>query len=238
MITRARSKQLEQQERDEKEKEVADGAQPKPADLGTEPITTSDIEEDGILGSSFDPDLFQAVKTRKGMTRSEKRTQRREFYEQKKKHHLDMGTEELKQLQQSDPSLASIREANHGEAEPNKTGILEEDGLLYRQWVPHGRETTGTIYRKAAADRARESGGQETQLKPGKTKIRCYNCHELGHIAAACPSKPAMYTEVVYMNDQNKTSSQEEDRFKKAGTVDGRRVTDILLDTGGARTGN
>ena len=146
MITRARSKQLEQQERDEKEKEVADGAQPKPADLGTEPITTSDIEEDGILGSSFDPDLFQAVKTRKGMTRSEKRTQRREFYEQKKKHHLDMGTEELKQLQQSDPSLASIREANHGEAEPNKTGILEEDGLLYRQWVPHGRETTGTIY--------------------------------------------------------------------------------------------
>ena len=39
--------------------------------------------------------------------------------------------------------------------------------------------------RKAAADRARESGGRETQPKPGKTKIRCYNCHELGHIAAA-----------------------------------------------------
>ena len=37
------------------------------------------------------------------------------------------------------------------------------------------------------------------------------------------------------MNDQDKTPFQDEDRFKKARTVDGRRVIDILLDTVGAR---
>lgn len=44
------------------------------------------------------------------------------------------------------------------------------------------------------------------------------------------------YTEVVYINDQDETPSQDGDRFKRAVTVDGRRVTVILLETGSART--
>ena len=65
VITRARSKQLERQERDEKEKEVADGAQPKPADptttVPTIGVETSTRDSDGWTSGPKEDDRPSAT---------------------------------------------------------------------------------------------------------------------------------------------------------------------------------
>ena len=70
---------------------------------------------------------------------------------------------------------------------------------------------------------------------------RCFNYHQLGHIAAKCPSSAAMFCcgsdcrkqpagggECVY---QSKCLG-----ISYAGTVEGTAVSDIMLDTGATRT--
>ena len=91
--------------------------------------------------------------------------------------------------------------------------------------------------RKAIADKANESGASKPKTE--KSKIRCYNCQEMGHIAAKCPSKPALFTEVgeiVYMNGDVEASQPVDPRITRSGTIEGKTVEDIVLDTGCART--
>lgn len=88
----------------------------------------------GIPGCEFDPDLFLEGNNRPRMTRREKRDQRKEFAIGMAAHSLDMTTDDLRRLQQGDPTLSGLRSAAQGQPQ---TCVYEENGLLYRQWVPH-----------------------------------------------------------------------------------------------------
>ena len=93
--------------------------------------------------------------------------------------------------------------------------------------------------RKAEADRA-SAKGKEEGVKPevarpkfDRSRWRCFNCQGLGHIANDCPHNKVQingFSEVVYMNEDI------DPRITRAGTVEGKTVERIILDTGCART--
>ena len=65
----------------------------------------------------------------------------------------------------------------------------------------------------------------------------------MGHIAAKCPSKPALFTEVftevdeiMYMNGDVEASQTVDPRITRSGTIEGKTVEDIVLETGCAQT--
>ena len=114
------------------------------------------------------------------------------------------------------------------------------------------------VCRKAAADRLHSTevgsttnkstsalgGGSRQPVKPRQERgmLRCYNCQDLGHIVANCPSKPGLYTdshcpgkvlEGTRKVIQPKQSM--ESGVARCGEIEGVPVKDIILDTGSAR---
>ena len=56
------------------------------------------------------------------------------------RHELDITSEELKVLQATDPSLGDVRSAVKMQESAEGVGFYYKDGLLFRRWVPHGRD--------------------------------------------------------------------------------------------------
>ena len=92
------------------------------------------------------------------------------------------------------------------------------------------------------------SHGQiDTQEECGKAEQsrgrgpRCFNCHQLGHIAAKCPSSVAMFCRSIDRRKQpvgggGRVYQSKCPGISRAGTVEGTAVSDIMLDTGATRT--
>ena len=76
--------------------------------------------------------------------------------------------------------------------------------------------------------RSSKSNGEQSHDKKGVKKrfgaIKCFNCGERGHMAIQCPSN-ALYCE-----------SWSGVTAHRSGTVEGMRVSDIVLDTGCSQT--
>jgi transposase InsO family protein len=67
--------------------------------------------------------------------------------------------------------------------------------------------------------------------------LRCYNCNGRGHIAAKCPSKPALFCRRRGGTQQQKSKGEASVQgVYWRGTVGGTLVEDILLDTDSAKT--
>ncbi len=80
------------------------------------------------------------------------------------------------------------------------------------------------------------TGGKELQPAVTNTRreVKCYNCGQKGHISKQCPSNAALLCQA------DGTSRQRQQRagtgVMRAGSVEGRSVADILLDTGCSQT--
>ena len=70
------------------------------------------------------------------LTRSQKRAQKKQHQQEVRAGVLDISAEELQMLQKEDPSLANLKV---GAGELQETHYYLSDGLLYRQWIPRGR---------------------------------------------------------------------------------------------------
>ena len=55
------------------------------------------------------------------------------------KHALDVSAEEMRTLQSTDTTLDAVREAAEGKHYSAGVGFFKRDGLLYRKWIPLGR---------------------------------------------------------------------------------------------------
>ena len=97
-------------------------------------------------------------------------------------------------------------------------------------------------YRKAKSDQVKEADKEKPNTdgekpKSDKSKIKCYNCKEMGHFASNCPSKPVLFSAVNHKKKQKATWPAYilEAGVSKIGKVEGKSV-EIVLDTDCART--
>ena len=128
------------------QQEAAEEAQQavKERDCGVQPTLLekvgTEVEEESV-GSEFDDDLFGDVGRRKPyLTRKQKREERvRHGLVRAKDQPEAKGTVsmvdgvELRELQQSDDTLAVVRAGAEGRTESGNTGLFEQDGLINRR---------------------------------------------------------------------------------------------------------
>lgn len=53
---------------------------------------------------------------------------------------LNISVEGMKTLQENDPTLKEVRRSVEAQESKYGVGFFKKDGLLYRRWIPKGRE--------------------------------------------------------------------------------------------------
>jgi predicted aspartyl protease len=132
-----------------------------------------------------------------------------------------------------------------------EAGQLVDEYFLWRKQAPsennkparceycgkRGHEASECRKAKAEQDRANTKGKpdgvkpESTRPKIDRSRWKCFRCQKLGHIAEDCPRNDVHF---VYMNELEEGPT--DPRITRAGTVEGRAVERIILDTGCART--
>ncbi|XP_064399260.1 uncharacterized protein LOC135345747 [Halichondria panicea] len=89
----------------------------------------------------LEDELFIPSRNRETLTRKEKRQQRAKHFEkcknmQSELHPLDISLSKFKELQQKDDTLKQCVEAAEGSPSTAGVGFYQNDGLLYRRWIP------------------------------------------------------------------------------------------------------
>ena len=98
---------------------------------------------------SLDDELFEGGKEKRKKTRSEKREENFRREEQKMLDNqenagLNISAEEMKHLQESDPTLEEVRKTVETKESTVGVGLFKKNGLLYRRWLPKNRD--GEMY--------------------------------------------------------------------------------------------
>ena len=130
VVTRAQARRQLEEEILRCGKEIQSGAKStKTAELEDQPEGASALEE----------------ASEKGLSKKQKREPRKQMHTSKVPENgatptLDFSAGELQKMQQADPSLEKIQEAARGVPNSAGGGFFERNGLLYRRWVPPGRE--------------------------------------------------------------------------------------------------
>ena len=114
--------------------------------------TEKEHAEVTLENSTLDDSLFSGGRLRTKLTRSQIRSQKDQHRQALKAGALDLSSEELQKLQKEDPSLANLRTGT-GKTETN---FYHSEGLLFRQWIPRGRNAgpacaTHTVLESSAA---------------------------------------------------------------------------------------
>ena len=150
VTTRAEAKRQGQEKQQKRREEEIFGEHPRLLDVE---VHTSPM--DGL--ENLDDELFGVSKAKLKKSKKEKRAEKQkrkelEIVEEQTddeegkekddsivRHKLDISSEELKVFQATDPSLRSARIAVKTQESMEGTGFFSRDGLLYRRWLPPGR---------------------------------------------------------------------------------------------------
>ena len=73
------------------------------------------------------------------------------------------------------------------------------------------------------------------QERQEREVLRCFNCGKRGHVAMRCPDR-ALFCGDGSRSGLGRGVGRQELGISRRGVVEGRYVTDILLDTGCSRT--
>ena len=99
-----------------------------------------------------------------------------------------------------------------------------------------GADASGADASGADASGKKSPAGVEHQKTAGGLQnMKCYNCQQKGHLAAKCPNR-AMYCEQSLGQAEAQKGEKMECPMVCRGSVEGKQVEDILLDTGCSRT--
>ena len=168
VITRAQSKQRREEERTQQQRELASGVRATPLTEENErdPEGGETVPQDTLLEqereqdlskkpymSELDDDMFLSFQEKERLTRSQKQEAKKQYARETEpetdkelgRHALDMSSEELAELQQSDDSLIAVRKASEGKPNTAGGGFFKRDGLIYRQWTPPGHDSETAV---------------------------------------------------------------------------------------------
>ena len=154
VTTRAAGARRTQEEGERQRREAESGGRPRPLEeLGERPQQVDQTEQEmGDWMADLDEDLFGVPREKQRKTRGERRIERRRHQmetaaeEQGTEttpvptHALDVGKDELKKQQDTDETLAGVREAADGQPSTAGVGFFRKEGLVYRRWTPPGRD--------------------------------------------------------------------------------------------------
>ena len=86
-------------------------------------------------------EIFAQSRENKKFTRREKRENpllynQEQVTSEPPRHIFDTTMDQFRSLQESDPTLETIREAAKGHPSTAGVGFFEKEGLIYRRWIP------------------------------------------------------------------------------------------------------
>ena len=123
--------------------------------------------------------------------------------------------------------LEATKEGEKKQSTPKRCGYCSRTGHWAKECRAMAKSTT-----QEECGKAEQSLGKEP---------RCFNCHQLGHIAVKCPSSTAMF---CCGSDRRKQPvggggwvyQSKCPGISRAGTVEDTAISDIMLDTGVTQT--
>ena len=143
VTTRARARQQLEEEILRREKEVRTGAKPNPA---------VDSERAGSEqeGSS---EVFPTL------SKEQRRAIRQQYHTtpESTPDILDITADELREIQNKDPTLTKVREAADGKLSAAGVGFFKREGIIYRKWIPPGRGDEAAIEQLVLPTRCRQT---------------------------------------------------------------------------------
>ena len=134
----------------------------KEHECGTKPHTLVKVsEESENIGGEFDDELFSLSQVKACKTRREKRQSRREHWEAARQQSVlesvTVSAEKLRELQENDTTLLKVRQSAYSNVNPSVDNPFHwQDGLLYRQWQPHGQDTEQVVSQLVLPKQCRE----------------------------------------------------------------------------------
>ena len=100
----------------------------------------------------------------------------------------------------------------------------------------HGKESFG----RPKSEQWKQNSGKYERPKRDLKDIECFNCHEHGHYSSNCPHNAMFCTERRFDGTGQSSLMKKQAVVRpgvvKQGTVEGKAVSNILLDTGCSRT--
>ena len=119
--------------------------------------SSAEVITEEVWMNELDEDLFQKGRDKVKQSRSEKRAEKRRREQlqlseppievvdlrvsmETDRHDVDISSTMLKELQATDPTLKKIRESVSVRESEFGVGFYFRDGLIYRRWIPAGRE--------------------------------------------------------------------------------------------------
>ena len=175
VVTRARSKKLQEQEQERLDKEEQSGVQPHhladeeedtiviaPTEEYVEVEDEAETREEPYVEewmSSINDELFaEAGSSRERLTRSQKRENKRKHSQKESTQQgttdlvMNVNAGEFRKLQGMDPTLGPVRSAAEGCVSTAGVGFFRREGLLYRRWVPPGRNGSASTASSASKE--------------------------------------------------------------------------------------
>ena len=118
-------------------------------------------EESENNGGEFDDELFSPSRVKACKTRREKRQSRREHWEAARQdsvlESVTVSAAKLRELQENDNTLLKVRQSTYSNVNPSVDNPFHrQDGLLYRQWQPHGQDTEQVVSQLVLPKQCRE----------------------------------------------------------------------------------
>ena len=165
VVTRSKFKQQQVEAREEQVRDLQSGARPTPVEEPTakekEPDTSSVPEaqsyDGGLPGAGFHQVLFTGRRSRKVLTRSQKRERKKEYSEHgpsrtQEYQKWEFHPEEIQRLQREDETLKDIRGVAADSALEKGAEFFHRDGTYYRNRNLRGEIVEQLILPEACRD--------------------------------------------------------------------------------------